>query len=131
MNLYNMPLTPGPFDDSARARQIRMGLLGADGKPDADAMAVLARVYAGLLFDDLCETSPDVEQVYAVCDRFEALRAEGDARKMLLYICIQYDGMLRALPEPIWWIVGNPALVEPFVEGFARCLSEFRAEEVM
>lgn len=131
MNLYNTPMVPEPFDDSARARQIRMGLLAADGKADADAVAVLARVYAGLLFDDLCETSPDVEQVYAVCDRFEALQKEGDARKILLYICVQYDGMLRALPEPIWWIVGNPALVEPFAEGFAQRLSEFRAEEVM
>ena len=132
MNLYHTPMIPGPFDDSARVRQIRMGLLNADGKPEEDAITILARVYAGLLFDDLCETLPDIEQVYAVCDRFSSLRSEGDARKTLLYICIQYDGMLRPLPEPIWWIVGNPALVKPFCEGFVRRLCEFRSEsEVM
>ena len=132
MNLYHTPMTPGPFDDSARARQIRMGLLDTDGRADADAVAVLTRVYAALMFDDLCETSPDIERVNALCDHFDALLTEGDVRKALLYICIQYDGMLRPLPEPIWWIVGNPALVEPFVEGFVRRLSEFRSEsEVM
>ena len=102
-----------------------------NGRADADAVSALARVYAGLMFDDLCEMSPDIERVNAICDHFDALLAEGDVRKALLYICIQYDGMLRPLPEPIWWIVGNPALVEPFVEGFVRRLSEFRAEEVM
>ena len=56
MNLYNTPMLPGPFDDSATARQTRMGLLQSDGSPEQDAVSVLARVYAGLLFDDLCET---------------------------------------------------------------------------
>ena len=132
MNLYNTPMTPGPFDDSAKARQTWMGLLQSDGTPEQDAVSVLARVYAGLLFDDLCETLPDMEQVYAICNRFEDLMAQGDARKTLLYICRQYDNLLRTLPEPIWWIVGNPALVGPFCEGFVRRLSEFRNEsEVM
>ena len=128
MNLYHTPMIPGPFDDSAHARQIRMGLLDTAGKPNLESVAVLARVYAGLMFDDLCETSPSIEEVYAVCDRLEALRKEGDARKALLYICVQYDGMLRALPEPIWWIVGNAALVQPFVEGFGRHMNECRKE---
>lgn len=128
MNLYHTPMIPGPFDDSARARQIRMGLLDTAGKPDLEAVAVLARVYAGLMFDDLCETSPSLEEVYAICDRFETLRRDGDTRKMLLYICVQYDGMLRALPEPIWWIVGNAALVQPFVECFGARIAECRNE---
>ena len=132
MNLYNTPMTPGPFDDSAKARQTRMGLLQSDGKADQDVVAILSRVYAGLLFDDLCESSPDMERVYAVCDRMAELWAQGSAKKALLYICLQYDGLLRPLPEPIWWIVGNPALVEPFCEGFVRSLSEFKNEsEVM
>ena len=125
---YNLPIISNPFDDSARARQRRMGLLEANGRPDADAIAVLARVYAGLLYDDLCETSLDAEQVRDVCDRFESLREKGDAQKTLLYIFAQYDWMFGALPEPIWWIIGNPALVEPFVEGFVRRLSEFQME---
>lgn len=128
MNLYHTPMIPGPFDDSACARQIRMGLLDTAGKPNLESVAVLARVYAGLMFDDLCETSPSIEEVYAVCDRLETLGKEGDARKALLYICVQYDGMLRALPEPIWWIVGNAALVQPFVESFGRHMNECRKE---
>ena len=132
MNLYNTPIMPGPFDDSAKARQTRMGLLQSDGAPDQEAVAVLSRVYAGLMFDDLCESSPDMERVYAICGRFAELQKQGDAKKTLLFICLQYDGMLRALPEPIWWIVGNPALVEPFCEGFVRRLCEFKTEsEVM
>ena len=132
MNLYNTPMLPGPFDDSARARQVRMGLLRSDGTPDQDAITVLSRAYAGLMFDDLCESSPDMERVYIICDHFSELQVQGDERKTLLFICLQYDSMLRALPEPIWWIVGNPALVRPFCEGFVRRLCEFRNEsEVM
>ena len=119
MNLYNTPMA-GPFDDSARARQVRMGLLDTEGRANQDAVAVMARVYAGLLFDDLCESSPDMEHVYTICDRFEELRGTGDAQQILLYICLQYDALLRPLPEPIWWIVGNSALVEPFCESFVR-----------
>ena len=62
-------------------------------------------------------------------ERIQEERAQGSAKKALLYICLQYDGLLRPLPEPIWWIVGNPALVEPFCEGFIRRLSEFKVEE--
>ena len=127
MNLYNAPMA-GPFDDSARARQARMGLLDTEGRADQDAVAVMARVYAGLLFDDLCESSPDMEHVCAICDRFEELRGTGDAQQILLYICLQYDALLRPLPEPIWWIVGNSALVEPFCESFVRRLREFQEE---
>lgn len=127
MNLYNTPMA-GPFDDSARARQTRMGLLDTEGRADQDAVAVMARVYAGLLFDDLCESSPDMEHVCAICDRFEELRGTGDAQQILLYICLQYDALLRPLPEPIWWIVGNSALVEPFCESFVRRLREFQEE---
>lgn len=132
MNLYHTPMMPGPFDDSAAARQIRMGLLKRDGTPDQDSIAVLSRVFAGLLFDDLCESSPDMERVYDICDRFEHLRVQGNAKQTLLFICLQYDGLLQHLPGPIWWIVGNPALVEPFCAGFVQCLREFRTEsEVM
>ena len=128
MNLYHTPMIPGPFDDSARSRQIRMGLLDTAGKPNLESVTILAQVYAGLMFDDLCEILPSIEEVYAVCDRLEALRKEGDARKALLYICVQYDGMLRALPEPIWWIVGNAALVQAFVERFGKHMNECRKE---
>lgn len=125
MNLYNTPMMPSPFDDSAKARQMRMGLLRDGGAADQDAIAVLSRVFAGLLFDDLCESSPDMERVFEVCKRISQLQKSGDAKKALLYICLQYDRLLQPLPEPIWWIVGNPALVESFVNGFSDCINGF------
>ena len=53
-----------PFDDSALERQRRMGLVSADGKADKDAIAVLCCIYAGQLFDDLCDFYQCLEDVY-------------------------------------------------------------------
>lgn len=125
MNLYHTPMMPGPFDDTAQARQKRMGLIDDSGRPDQVALAAMARVYAGLMFDDLCESSPDMERVYAVCERFKSLAGAGETRKTMIFICLQYDGMLRPLPDPIWWIAGSDALLVPFVETFVHCIAEY------
>ncbi len=70
----------GPFDDSARARQTRMGIPDAEGRTDRNAAAVMARVCAELLFDDRCEPSPDTEQVCAISagSRLRGAPAERD-----------------------------------------------------
>lgn len=130
MKFYDIPfpIPPGLFDDSTTARQTRMGLLQSNGTPDQDAIAVLSRVFARMMFDDLCESLPDMDGVYAICEHFEDLWAQKAVKKMLLYLRLQYEGLLRPFPEPIWWIVDNPALIEPFCEGFVRRLSEFKSE---
>lgn len=116
---------PGPFDYAALDRQLRMGLIRADGGADREALAVMARVYAGLFYESLCEAESDRKRVCGVCRRLIGIEAEGDARQTLLAICMQYDAMMRPLPEPLWWIVGNRELVEPFVHSFANALAGF------
>ena len=51
----NYMISSNPFDDSALPRLQRMGLLSATGEADRDAIASLSTVYAGLLFDAICD----------------------------------------------------------------------------
>ena len=44
-----------PFDDGARERLRRMGLLTETGSIEASALTALAHTFAGLLFDDCPE----------------------------------------------------------------------------
>lgn len=118
----------GPFDDSAIARQKRMGLLAEDGRPDEDAISVMSRIYAGLFYDDLCDASDGYDHVVAVCDSLIDMLPGSNSKRVLVAVCTEYDGMLRPIPEPVWWIAGNAALVTPFVEGFVSRLREFREE---
>ncbi|MBP5718892.1 MAG: hypothetical protein J6X53_07940, partial [Abditibacteriota bacterium] len=68
-----------PFDDSAHARQIRMGLLNDLGVPEQDAMAVLCRVYASLFYDGLCDNFSDMGSVVYYCPQLmETQKQESD-----------------------------------------------------
>lgn len=71
-----------PFDDGARERLRRMGLLTETGSIEASALTALAHTFAGLLFDDLCDASQDysgvqteLQQLFDAVDRAEP-RAE-------------------------------------------------------
>lgn len=112
-----------PFDDSAVERQVRMGLLTPDGKPDPEALTVFSRLHAGLFFDSLCDSCSSIERVEAVCRRLKETAAQTGARRALLELCTLYDDMRRPLPEPIWWIVGSDLLLPPFMEAFTARLS--------
>ena len=109
-----------------------MGLLTGDNKPEQDALAVVARLYAGLLFDDMCDFYNDMRSVTSVC-RELLKHLNSDAPSVLFfYICSAYDDMNQALPEPIWWIAGNREVVSQFTRAFIRRLSEFtEGSEVM
>lgn len=117
-----------PFDDSAPERLRRMGLLTAEGKPDRDALAVAARLYAGAFYDDLCDFYSDMGSVSAVCRELTERIGSEDPRLPFLSICSAYDAMYCALPEPVWWMAGNLELVSHFSHGFIRRLSEFTEE---
>jgi len=122
VNSENTQIIHSPFDDSAKARQYRMGLISIDGAPDNNAIAVLAHVYAGLFYDNLCDYFEDMEHTENICSRLSEMRKSVSSQKLLLAICMQYDMMQKQLPEPIWWIVGNSALVELFAGEFLDCL---------
>ena len=116
---------PSPFDDSAVSRLVRMGILEPGGAIREERVAVLAQAYAALFFEQLCDTLSDMEKVAQLCAELDALEHAGNTRQMLLAICVQYDAMLRPLPEPIWWSVGNEALIDVFIRQFVRFLTGF------
>lgn len=120
MNLSQNPAMRAhdPFDDSATERQKRMGLLSSEGVPCRESIAFFCTLYAGLFFDDLCDSCGDYGAALAVCRRLVALSQKEEPRRVLLALSVQYDAMHRGLPDPIWWIAGNPALVAAFAEGF-------------
>ena len=116
---------PGPFDDSALDKQLRMGLIGENGGPNVDALSVLGRVYAGLFFESLSDAGNGMEKVFGICERIIETVKKEDIKQALLAICVQYDAIIRPLPEPLWWIVGNQELTGPFVRAFAKSLDGF------
>lgn len=111
--------THSPFDSSAIDRLRRMGLASSDGTVDRDAMAVFCCIFAGQFYDDLRDYyQDDSEAVKAVLTPLVDGTDTGDSRGKFLMICLQYDSIYRALPDPIWWLSGSPAFAEAFADGF-------------
>ena len=107
-----------PFEDSAIERLRRMGLTTEDGAPEQDAMSVFSTIFAGQFFDDLCDYYQDDEQVREVVTQFFQTAEQADSRQKFLLICLQYDGIYRNLPDPVWWISGSPDFAALFAEDF-------------
>ena len=116
MNAYQRPHSP--FEDSAAQRLRRMGLTTEDGFPERDAMAVFATIFAGQFFDDLCDYYQDYESVQDTIAQIFHTAEQADPQQKFLLICLQYDGIYRSLPDPVWWISGSPAFAELFAEDF-------------
>lgn len=115
---------PSPFDDSAIERVRRMGLLMADDRPDRDAVNVLCGVYAGQLFDDLCDFCQNMDDVKTTITQFLALADHADTKQRFLEICLLYDSIYCQLPDPVWWISGNEGLAELFSTGFVSRMQQ-------
>ena len=107
-----------PFEDSAADRLRRMGLTAADGSPERDAMAVFSAIFAGQFFDDLCDYYQDYQDVRETISQIFRTAEQADPKQKFLLICLQYDSIYRALPDPVWWISGSPAFAELFADGF-------------
>lgn len=73
-----------PFDDGAKARLHRMGLLRIDGSVDEATLNALSRAYSGLLFDDLCDTCQNS------CEITEILRRLSNQQKYILEILKEF-----------------------------------------
>lgn len=101
-----------------------MGLLTADGQADRDTMCVFSHIFAGQFYDDFNDYYQDAGVVQELLlQLFESAEQTSPQQKFLL-ICLQYDALFRTLPDPIWWISGNPALSELFAEGFLAHLQQ-------
>lgn len=132
MNRLPQKIFMSPFDDSANTKLLRMGLIQRDGAANGVALSALARVYAGLFFESLCDFHNDMESSFQICADLVELSAKANYHELLLAICMQYDSMRISLPEPVWWISGNDDLLPVYVIRFADCLKEFiRHEEGM
>ena len=108
-----------PFDGSAIDRLRRMGLAASDGCVERDAMAVFSCIFAGQFYDDLRDYYQDDPAAFrsaltALTDGADT----GDPHGKFLMICLQYDSIYRALPDPVWWLSGSPAFAEAFADGF-------------
>ncbi len=89
--------THSPFDSEALDRLRRMGLAGADGSVERDAMAVFCCIFAGQFYDDLCDYHQD--NVQAVKDAITPLvdsMDTSDPHGKFLMICLQYDSIYCA-----------------------------------
>ena len=86
------------------------------------ALTALSKVYAGLLFDELCDFYQDYSMVRDDLGQLFSAATDADARQKFLLICLQYDALGQALPNPIWWISGSPDLAELFSDNYIQHL---------
>lgn len=91
-----------PFDGGAEERLKRMDLLKADGEANKTSLLTLSAVFAGLLFDELCDFYQDYSMVKDDLGQLFSAAETADARQKFLLICLQYDALGQALPNPIW-----------------------------
>ena len=122
--------THSPFDGSAIDRLRRMGLASSDGSVDRDAMAVFCCIFAGQFYDDLRDYyQDDPKTVKATLTSLVDGADTGDPHGKFLMICLQYDSIYRALPDPVWWLSGSPAFAEAFADGFLAHLKRLNEHE--
>lgn len=118
-----------PFDDGAEERLHRMGLVNSDSEINIDAIVVLSEVFAGLLFDDLCDFYQDYACVQNELQQLFATAETAEGRQKFLLVCLQYDALNQALPNPIWWISGDPSLAGAFADGYIQHLKQLSDSE--
>lgn len=126
-DLYQRPRSP--FDDSALERLRRMGLADTDGHAIRDVMTIFACIFAGQFYDDLCDYYQNYEDVQELLDQIFDTVENAEPKQKFLLICLQYDGMFRDLPDPIWWISGQPEFAGMFADGFLAHLKRLEEEQ--
>ena len=115
-DLYPRPRSP--FDASAMERLRRMGLADADGRAAPDVMIIFARIFAGQFYDDLCDYYQDYADIRELLPQMLDAAETAEPKQRFLLICLQYDGMVRDLPDPVWWVSGQPEFAGLFADGF-------------
>jgi hypothetical protein len=123
-----IPRAPNPFDESAEARLINMGVIGIDGEISQQVISVFADVFSGLFFDDLCDFCNDRGDVAKYCGILNDLFAERNNRRVYLFLSVLYDRMRKPLPDPVWWLAGNTAAVDAFITCFVPKLKRLAGQ---
>ncbi len=70
-----------PFDGGAEERLKRMDLLKADGEANKTTLLTLSAVFAGLLFDELCDFYQDYSMVKDDLGQLFSAAETADARQ--------------------------------------------------
>lgn len=122
--MYEGRRAQSPFDDSAADRLRRMGLTDEARRPDRDALTICSRIFAGQFFDDLCDYFESYEDVRELISSMSEQSESAEGKQKFLLVCLQYDAIYRTLPDPVWWISGNPVAAELFAEGFLAHLKQ-------
>lgn len=122
--MYEGRRAQSPFDDSAADRLRRMGLADEAGNPDRDAVAVCSCIFAGQFFDDLCDFFQSYEDVRDLISSLSESTEDDAGKQKFLLVCLQYDAIYHTLPDPVWWISGNPTTAELFADGFVAHLKQ-------
>ena len=125
-DLYLRPRSP--FDDSALERLRRMGLADADGRAAPDVMIIFARIFAGQFYDDLCDYYQDYADIRELLTQMLDAAETAEPKQRFLLVCLQYDGMFRDLPDPVWWVSGQPEFAGLFADGFLAHLKTLDEE---
>ena len=118
-----------PFDGNAIERLRRMGLVTAESIPDRDVMSIFSGIFAGQFYDDLCDYYQNYEDVQELLDQIFDTVENAEPKQKFLLICLQCDGMFRDLPDPIWWISGQPEFAGMFADGFLAHLKRLEEEQ--
>ena len=122
------PRPRSPFDDSALERLRRMGLADADGRAAPDVMIIFARIFAGQFYDDLCDYYQDYADIRELLTQMLDAAETAEPKQRFLLVCLQYDGMFRDLPDPVWWVSGQPEFAGLFADGFLAHLKTLDEE---
>ena len=101
-----------------------MGPADASGIPDRDAIAVCSCIFAGQFFDDLRDYFESCEDVRKLISGLSESAENAAEKQKFLLVRLQYDAVCRNLPDPVWWISGNPIAAELFAEGFITHLKQ-------
>jgi hypothetical protein len=118
-----------PFDASARTRLVHMGVANETGKVSENAVKSFAAIFAGLFFDDVLDCLGDPKTAEDICESLEELNTRnGDGRRAYLFLSFLYDRMRKPLPDPVWWLAGNPEAVNMFIKHFVAGLGRLAKE---
>ena len=113
---------PDPFGDSAKTRLVHMGVSDGEGWISQNVVRMISELFAGLFFDDVRDLGDEPRKPAEICETLHEMLKNDDWRRAYLFISLLYDRMRKPLPDPVWWLAGNPEAVKAFTAHFAAGL---------